>query len=252
MVQKKTAVPEAKENKDTQPPRELAELTAAGLALVAAQQGLSLTAAVRFNGLAGAGPGEGIGSRRKLLGQNLPHTLGTDAIFVGLVRTAREFVRAGSDDALVEWRNAAACGRWRLRPDAYGAYRQRGRPYGFFLEYDRGTMSTRDYLEKFAAYYAYRDGRLFERDYDGFPTILVVTTSNAAEKRIAEAARAAAVGRRPKLPLLLTCEWHIDDKRNSDGLLGSIWREPEGDFPDRRSWPRQPSRTPALPGACQL
>ena len=63
-----------------------------------------------------------------------------------------------------------------------------------------------------------------------------MTTDNAAEERIAEAARAAAVGRGTSLPLLLTCRWRIDDQRNARGLLGSIWREPDSAFHDRRPW----------------
>jgi hypothetical protein len=55
--------------------------------------------------------------------------------------------------------------------------------------------SARDYRAKFAAYAAYRASGRFERDYDGFPTILVVTTDNAAEERIAHAARQTADGR---------------------------------------------------------
>jgi hypothetical protein len=116
--------------------------------------------------------------------------------------------------------------------------RRDGKRQGFFLEYDRGTMSARDYGEKWAGYYDYRDSRAFERDYDGFPTILVVTTDNASEERIARSARAAAVGRRPPLPLRLTCEWRIaDDPSNADGLLGRIWREPDGSFAERQPWP---------------
>ena len=132
----------------------LVELTADGLALVAAQQGLRVAEAVRYNGLAGGGPASPIGSRRMLVA-NLSHTLGADGVFVHLIETARRASALGRDDALLEWRNAAACGRGHLRPDGYGIYRRGGRLYGFFLEYDQGTMSVRDYLAKFAAYHEY-------------------------------------------------------------------------------------------------
>ena len=219
------------------PKRQLVELTRAGLTIAAAQQGLSLAAAVRFNGLTGAGPGEGIGARRQLVGRHLEHTLGTADIFLSLIRTARAFVALGSDDALVDWQSAAACGHGHVRPDGYGVYRHRGRLYGFFLEYDRGTMSTHAYVQKFAAYAAYRACRHFERTYTGFPTILVVTADDATEQRLARAARAAAVGQPPALPVLLTCRWRIDDESNPPGLLGPIWREPEAGFQERRFWP---------------
>ena len=169
--------------------------------------------------------------------RHLPHTLGVNALFAELHRTAARHARTGRDEAVVEWRNAAACARGRLRPDGYGLYRLAQREYGFFLEYDRGTMSARDYGAKLAAYHDYLASGRFARDYQGFPTILVVTTSNAAEERIARAVRAAAVGRGCPLPVLLTCEWRIGaDPRNTDGLLGQVWREPGPDGAPRRAW----------------
>jgi hypothetical protein len=213
----------------------LAELTRDGLELVAAQQGLSLARAVRFNGVAGGGPDQPTGTRRLLL-RNLDHTRGADDLFVGLIRTLGASAVA-EDDTLLEWRNVAACSRRRMRPDGYGMIRRDGQLHGFFLEYDRGTMSARDYAEKWAAYYDYRDSNAFTRDYDGFPTILVVTSDNTSEERIARSARAASVGRSQPLPLLLTCDWRIArDPSNPDGLLGQIWREPHDSFAGRRPW----------------
>jgi hypothetical protein len=223
---------------------ELVELTAAGLALVAAQQGLPLGAAIRANGLAGGGPERPLGARRKLTLQ-LAHTLGADDIFVRLVATARSLAVAGGDDALVEWRGAAGCSHRHVRPDGYGIYRHGGRLYGFFLEYDRGTMSARDYRKKFAAYHTYWTSRRFERDYDGFPTILVVAVNDAAEKRIAAVAGAAAIGRPAGLPVLLTSEWRISgDPTNPHGLLGAVWREPDAEFHCRREWVPGTASTP--------
>jgi Replication-relaxation len=212
-------------------------LTGSGLEFVAAQQGLSLARAVRFNGLLGGGPKHPTGIRR-LLVRELGHTLGADALFVGLYR--RYGTRpVESDDAIVEWRSAAACSRRRARPDGYGMVRHRGELYGFFLEYDRGTMSARDYAEKWAVDYDYRDSRAYELDYDGFPTILVVTTDSSAEERIARSARSASVGRPVSLRVLLTCEWRItDDPSNFLGLLDRIWRTP--DHCARVGWPSTP------------
>ncbi len=219
---------------------ELVELTRAGLELVSAQQGLSLMRAVRLNGLAGGGPDAPFGARRVLL-KNLAHTLAVDGIFVSLIRTAGTFTAAGWDDALLEWRNAAACSRGHLRPDGYGVYRHQGRSVGFFVELDRGTMNRQDYLRKFAAYHRYHETGRFARDYQGFPTILVVTTTEAAEERIARAVRLAAIGRQATLPLLLTCQWRLDDPGNPEGLLGPIWRTLEAAGDDRQRWP---ARTP--------
>ena len=226
---------------------ELVELTADGLALVAAQYGLSFGRAVRHLGLTGGGPERPIGTRQRLLA-SLTHTLGADAIFVSLVCMVKKLAALGSDDALVEWRNAVACSRGHLRPDGYGPYRHAGQLYGFFLEYDRGTMSARDYLAKFAAYYEYRASGRFERDYQGFPTVLVVTSDNSVEEHIARAVRTATVGRGPALPLLLTCGWRLADPRNPYGLLGLVWREADAAFHDRRFWPLHPSDLLVMPG----
>jgi len=214
---------------------ELAELTGDGLELVATRRGLSLAVAIRELGLAGGGPDHPLGARRKLL-QHLAHTRGVDALFVRLYGMARQLAARGSDDAVVEWQNAAACSRSHLRPDGYGLYRRRGWLHGFFLEFDRGTLNARDYAKKFAAYYAYGLNRRFERDYPGYPTILVVAADNTTERRVARAAQVAAVGQPQPLPLLLTCRWHIDDPSNQQGLLGRIWRPPDADFDDRRRW----------------
>jgi Replication-relaxation len=215
--------------------REVSELTTSGLKLVAAHLGFSLTAAVRELGLVGGGPDDPIGSRCKLM-RTLAHTRGADEVFVGMYRHARERSAAGYDEAVVEWQNAAACSRRHLRPDGYGVYR-RGTHYdGFFLEYDRGTMNARDYFKKFDAYYRYGTSGGFERDYNSYPTILVVTTDNAAEERIAQVTRALGVGQHGMLPLLLTCQWRISDRRNPDMLLGLIWRKPETIIDTRQHW----------------
>lgn len=208
--------------------RELIELTAPGLARLAARQGLTLAEAVRRNGLAGGGPAAPIGNRRQLLA-TLAHTLGTDEVFLALFRSCR---RTGPGTALVEWRNAVACARGRVRPDGYGLVRRGGRLFGFFLEYDRGTMRHRDYGRKFGAYHRYRERGLYANDYEGFPAILMVTVT-AAEGRIAEAAIATHVGRGIHLPILLTTRERLD--REPLGILGPVWRATMDAA--RRHWP---------------
>jgi hypothetical protein len=219
------------------PADDLTELTEAGLAFASAQQGLSVAGAVRFNGLVGGGPDCPTGSRRLLL-RNFEHTVGADSLFVSLYRAVRNIGASDADDAVLEWRDAAACNRRRVHPDGYGMLRLQGQLHGFFLEYDRGTMSARDYASKWAAYYDYRDSRDFENDYDGFPTILVVTTDSAVEEIIARTVRAASVGRLPMLPVLLTSEWRITrDPTNSHGMLGPIWRGAWTGFHALTRWP---------------
>lgn len=214
---------------------EMAELTGQGLDLVAAHLGLSLATAGRALGLTGGGPDHPVGPRTKML-RTLAHTRGADEIFVGLYRTARQLANRGGDDAVMEWQNAAACSRHHLRPDGRGLYRRQGKFYDFLLEYDRGTMNARDYFKKFRAYYRYATRRDFEHDFPRYPTILVVCATNAAEDRIARVVRAIATGQQIRLPLLLTCQWRVEDPLNPYGLLGRICRESDADFDDRRSW----------------
>src|SRR5262249_12961225 len=152
-----------------------AELTRDGLRLVAHWQGLSLAQGVRQEGLVGGGPTEPVGGRRQL-GTNLQHTLGVDRVFVDLIASDR--ARGG---AVLAWRNAAACARGRLRPDGYGLISLDGHQFGFFLEYDRGTMGERALRTKIATYADYLASGRFMRDYVGFPTILVVAADNAGE-----------------------------------------------------------------------
>jgi hypothetical protein len=121
-------------------------------------------------------------------------------------------------------------------PDGYGLYHNEGEFHGFFLEYDRGTMNRRDYVKKFSAYDDYAITRHFERDYHGYPTILIVTTSNGTEERKVYVERAAGVDRSVALPILLTCQWRVVDPANIDGLPGQIWRTPDAEFGDLLCW----------------
>jgi hypothetical protein len=215
---------------------DLAELTVDGLRLAAARLGFPLGVAVEAEGLAGGGPAEPIGCRQSLV-KNLTHTLGANAVFTYLYSSAARSVARGGDEALVLWDGPGACGRGRVRPDGHGVYRRGDQLLHFFLEYDRGTSGVRPLLRKLNAYYEYLEIGRFRRDYPCFPIVLVVTTSNAAERRFARAARAASVARYTRLPLLLTATWRIfDDPTNQEGLLGPIWREPDAPFDQRRRW----------------
>jgi hypothetical protein len=79
----------------------------------------------------------------------------------------------------------------------------------------------RDYARKFAAYDRYRDTGRFQRDYTGFPTILVVTAGPGAENRIAKALSAAAHR--------VHCRWP------TGGISRTIWRMPSNAMPSARS-----------------
>lgn len=197
----------------------LMELTPAGLRTLAAHLGLSLAKAVSHHGLAGGGPESPVGTRCTFVA-HLDHTLGADAVFGVLAHAAR----CQRDGALVEWRNAAACAHGRLRPDGYGVLRLGQRDNGFFLEFDRGTVRPAPLRAKFAAYHRYLASGRAARDFDGPPSILVVTAGPAAEDRVHDAVLAAQVGQPRRLPLLVTT---VDFLIVADrGPFDPIWRVP--------------------------
>ena len=133
--------------------------------------------------------------------------------------------RQGGTDVLADWRGAAACERRQCKPDGYGSFVRSGVAYGFLLEYDRGTESARKYAAKFRAYYRYRDSGHAATDYEGFPTLLFVTTDATAEDRIVDQAyRAWFVRGTEALPVLVTTTRRISQHR--EGILGPIWRSP--------------------------
>jgi hypothetical protein len=138
-----------------------------------------------------------------------------------LAVAARAARARGADEALEEWRPAAACEHWRCKPDGYGCYRRGERRYGFLLEYDRGTERASQYDAKLAAYYAYRNSGIAAQHYFGFPTVLFVTNSGSAEQRIlASVVRAIARSHDKGILFLTTTITRIE----AGGILGDIWR----------------------------
>jgi hypothetical protein len=207
---------------------DLLEASMRGLEMLAGWLGLSLAAAVRHHGLAGGGPVTPVGPRGVLRG-HLLHTLGADAVFAAIARAAG----AQRGGALLEWRNAAASAHRRVRPDGYGLLRLGRRDYGFFVEFDRGTVRPPALRAKFAAYQRYGRSPRFVRDYDGFPTILVVTTGPGAERRIVGAIRATGAWPSQQPPILLTTVGWIENDRA--GPFGPIWLRPGQ--AGRERWP---------------
>jgi Replication-relaxation len=207
--------------------RDLCELTHAGLRKLSAYLGLPLAAAVRLHGLAGGGEASPIGARASLL-HRLDHTLGADAVFTHIAQAARDT----EDGELIEWRNAAACARGSVRPDGYGVARLGRSEQGFFVEFDRGTVRSRALRGKFTAYQRYSESLRAQRDYAGFPPVLVVTTGPGAEIRIAEAAASATVGHPGALRVFVTTvSWLLNDPA---GAFGPIWRTPQSH--SRQRW----------------
>jgi hypothetical protein len=196
----------------------LVELSPAGRREAARRLLLPTIVATKYHGLLG----KATSSRRFL--RHFAHTLGANAIFVAFVLAARQVTHRGGDEALEEWRSAAACTRGRFRPDGYGCYRRAAARFGFFLEFDRGTERPAEHAAKLTSYYRYRDSGAYTRDYVSFPTLLVVTTTEVAEARFALQLHLAQQRYSAPLPALLTT---IDRIQNHpEGVLGPIWRVP--------------------------
>jgi hypothetical protein len=196
----------------------LVELTPAGRREAARRLLLPASLAVRHHGLLGS-------QKDRRFACHLAHTLGANAVFVAFVEASRRLNGRGQDDALEEWRSAAACARGRFRPDGYGCYRRGQVRFGFFLEFDRGTEKPREHAAKLATYYRFRDSGGAARDYTGLPVLLVVATSELAEGRFAEQAHLAAQRHSGQpLPVFLTTTSRI--RADPDGVLGAIWRGP--------------------------
>jgi len=128
----------------------------------------------------------------------------------------------------------AACAHGRLRPDGYGVMRLGQRDYGFFLEFDRGTVRPAPLRAKFAAYHRYLASARAARDFDGPPSILVVTAGPAAEDRVADAVLAAEVVQSRRLPLIVTTVDLLAAAQG--GPFDAIWRVP-GSQGGRHHWP---------------
>jgi hypothetical protein len=202
------------------------ELSVAGLRRLCAYLGVPLGTAVRFHGLAGGGHWSPVGARRALL-RNMEHTMGADVVFAQIAQAARQL---GGE--LSEWRNAGGCAQGRMRPDGYGVVRLRRRDYGFFLEYDRGTVRGRALRAKFSAYARVFTSARAAGEYDGIPAVLVVTTGPGAEARILSSIECASIGYVGMVPIFVTTVGWIANEPL--GPLGPVWRRPAGR--SRQSW----------------
>jgi hypothetical protein len=172
--------------------------------------------AVRHHGLAGGGAMTPVGTRRALHAK-MAHTVGADGVFVTIARSAR----AQRNGGLLEWRNAAACALGRMRPDGYGLLRLGRREYGFFVEFDRGTVHASALRAKFGAYVRYRSTPMAVRVFDGFPITLVITSGPASERRVTEAVRAVSGGAEIRFPVLVTTIGWLET--NPGALWQRIW-----------------------------
>jgi hypothetical protein len=129
------------------------------------------------------------------------------------------------------------------RRERAGLLQLDGRLNGFLLGLDRNRSGPARLAAKFARYYRHRDGGRFARDYERFPTVLVVATEVEAEARLARVLDRLALGRAVRLPVLLTTTDRLAD--DPEGALGRVWRDPgdrnrERGVVRRRRWMADP------------
>jgi len=116
------------------------------------------------------------------------HTAGIYRFFAALAEAARRV----PGHTLCWWETGARCERryrvgeqwYNLRPDALAEYRVGQQQFRFWLEWDRGTMNTRDLAVKFASYAQYIASREWANEHTMPPRLLCVTPDLAQERRI--------------------------------------------------------------------
>jgi hypothetical protein len=120
-----------------------------------------------------------------------------------------------------------------MRPDGYGLLRAGPHEFGFFVEFDRGTVHPAALRAKFAAYHRYMSRPQAALEYDGFPTLLVVASGPASEQRVVEAVRAISALEGGSLSVLVTTMGWLE---SDSGWFGKrVWLEPRRQM--RRGWP---------------
>ena len=206
-------------------------LSATGLGVLAARDGVPWQAYARYGHLVAALNGPECPRRLDVLLSQFEHTSGTNSFFAFCLAN-----RVTSAPKLVRWLNpsesAISLGSERsrryVRPDGTGELECGGSHYEFFLEWDCGTEGTKALQAKLVRYAAYYRRR---GDFAG-PMILFVTPTPRREDFLWRAI--TAFSRRPgaiQLPVLTTSRTYLGNL----GPFGPIWRSAAGH--GRARWP---------------
>jgi Replication-relaxation len=151
----------------------------------------------------------------------LAHRIGVNEFFCALI----EVCRANDRHGLAKWvpeRNVKTADGW-IRPDGYGIFVHAGGVIDFYLEYDRGTETTRQLANKLAGYIGLaRDWT--EQGAEHFPCVLIVVRNYRRERVVAAAwtdaaARFKRVDRFADLPFYVASEEAVAER----GVLGKVW-----------------------------
>lgn len=151
----------------------------------------------------------------------LAHRLGVNEFFCALIDAGRSIDGHG----LAKWvpeRTVRTGDGW-IRPDGYGTFLHPGGALDFYLEYDRGTETTRQLANKLAGYIGIaRDWT--EQGAEHFPCVLIVVPNHRRERVVAAAfadalARFKRKGKLAALPFFVANE----DTLRQRGVLGRVW-----------------------------
>jgi DNA-binding MarR family transcriptional regulator len=160
--------------------------------------------------------------------RHVEHTSGIYGFFASLAQAATKERTQGHDHRLLWWETGSACehryrdhDRWHnLRPDAFAEYQVGERRVRFWLEWDRGTMSTADLATKCTTYARYVASREWFKQEATMPFLLVVTPDPGQERRFGRVARATLTDECGLIIRTTTLT-----RMHEQGLLGPIWNQ---------------------------
>jgi hypothetical protein len=154
----------------------------------------------------------------------LAHRIGVNEFFCALIEAGRQNDAHG----LAKWvpeRTVRTADGW-IRPDGYGVYLHPGGALDFYLEYDRGTETTRQLANKLAGYIGMaRDWT--EQEPVHFPCVLIVVP-NRKRERVVAAAFADALARFKRADKLAALPFYVanEETLSQSGVLGKVWASP--------------------------
>lgn len=147
------------------------------------------------------------------------HTIGINRFIAQLASDARQrgwrLVEARNESESVRVFDSGDTRRSWIKPDASGVLDVDGEPFGFLLEYDRGTLDRGNYRAKLRGYRRYYGARAWEADFPREPVLLFVCADDRAERRVIEAVSSGEVAR----PTFVTTDW----RWQTSGTLGEVW-----------------------------
>ena len=110
-----------------------------------------------------------------------------------------------------------------VNPDAFGVLRREGRPWPFFLEWERRAVRPSTMAARLAPYLRYYASRRPADDHGVRPHVLVVFDEELAAHHFLRVARMQTQRARAEIPLLVSHRALLE----RDGPLGAAWRTPD-------------------------